>query len=419
MGLAALGAAGAALLQRVPRPAAVALVVLAGVLLPACSFAAKAPLSDDLYRYAWDGDVQAHGIDPYRYAPLSPALDAEHTAWLWPSEADCTAMHRRLHCTLINRATDHTIYPPVAEVYFLGIHLTHLDALRDRGVELAGFLVALALLAAMLALLRAERRDPRVLAWWVLAPFAALEMTADAHVDGLAALLSVLAFLLLRRRHPLWAAAFVSLAALTKLYPALLLVAVLERRWRAAAKQVAVFVAVFVVGYLPHVVAVGSDVIGYLPGYLSEEDYGSGTRYLVLGIFGISGHLATALVVLLMLAVIAAVLRFRPPPLLAATYLYGALLLLTTPVQPWYAIGLGVVAVCAGRPEWLAVGVAGYAPYFAAVLDGSSYFGGTLSYGLAAGFVLAVTVWRRRGAGRSRTPSSRPRTPRPVGSPAH
>ena len=30
--------------------------------------------SDDLYRYAWDGRVQAHGVDPYASPPLEPAL---------------------------------------------------------------------------------------------------------------------------------------------------------------------------------------------------------------------------------------------------------------------------------------------------------------------------------------------------------
>ncbi len=411
MGLAALGVAGSLALQRVSRRTGLALVLLAGVLLPACSFAAKAPLSDDLYRYAWDGQVQAHGIDPYRYPPLAPQLDALHSPWLWPSVADCQAMRRRTHCTLINRATDRTIYPPVAEVYFLAIHLTHLDAMRDRGVELAGFLVAMALLAAMLALLRAYGRDLRLAAWWVLAPFAALELTADAHVDGLAALLSVLAFLALRRRHPVLAAALISLAALTKLYPALLLVAVLQPGRRI--RQIAVFAGLFVVGYLPHVIAVGTKVVGYLPGYLSEEDYGSGTRYYLLDLLGIRGHLATALVALLMLAVIGAVLRWRPEPLLAATYLYGGLLLLTTPVQPWYAVGIGVLCVCAGRPEWLAVGIAGYAPYFAAVLDGSTEDWGRLSYGLAA-LLIALLA-----AGRWRTRSSPARSPSLVHSPAH
>ena len=34
--------------------------------------------------------------------------------------------------------------------------------------------------------------------------------------------------------------------------------------------------------YLPHVLAVGSAVIGYLPGYLKEEDYTNGGRFLLL-----------------------------------------------------------------------------------------------------------------------------------------
>ena len=31
-------------------------------------------LSDDIYRYVWDGRVQAAGINPYRYIPAEPAL---------------------------------------------------------------------------------------------------------------------------------------------------------------------------------------------------------------------------------------------------------------------------------------------------------------------------------------------------------
>ena len=31
-------------------------------------------LSTDIYRYVWDGRVQAAGINPYRYLPADPAL---------------------------------------------------------------------------------------------------------------------------------------------------------------------------------------------------------------------------------------------------------------------------------------------------------------------------------------------------------
>ncbi|HTH96902.1 MAG TPA: hypothetical protein VL574_05750, partial [Stellaceae bacterium] len=69
------------------------------VLLPA------PPLSTDIYRYIWDGRVQAAGINPYRYIPDDPALTALRDKTIWPS---------------INRAaTAHTIYPPAAQVVFL------------------------------------------------------------------------------------------------------------------------------------------------------------------------------------------------------------------------------------------------------------------------------------------------------------
>ena len=37
-------------------------------------FHAAPALSDDVYRYVWDGRVQLHGIHPFRHAPDDPAL---------------------------------------------------------------------------------------------------------------------------------------------------------------------------------------------------------------------------------------------------------------------------------------------------------------------------------------------------------
>src|SRR3954471_11774545 len=61
-------------------------------------------LSTDLYRYIWDGRVQAAGINPYRYVPADPALAALRDAAIYPR---------------INRA-DYavTAYPPIAEMFF-------------------------------------------------------------------------------------------------------------------------------------------------------------------------------------------------------------------------------------------------------------------------------------------------------------
>ncbi|MGH3744538.1 MAG: glycosyltransferase 87 family protein [Mycobacteriales bacterium] len=394
--LALTGALAAAALQRAPRRAAVAVIGVAAVLLPVLASTPRSPLSDDLYRYALDGQVQAAGIDPYGYAPLAPQLEQLRTPWLYPSDAGCRNLGYEPRCTRVNRPLDHTIYPPVAELFFLGEHAVGLAHLEDRGYQLAGLAVVLALLAIMLALLRSSGRDPRLAAWWVLAPFGALALVADAHVDGLAIVLSLAAVLVARRGHAVWAVVLVALAAMVKLYPGLLLFAFLDlRRPRQTAGQVAAFVGVCVASYLPHVLAVGTKVLGYLPGYLQEEHYDAGTRYLLLGIVHITGAAATALVAVGMLATIAVVLWRRPEPLTGCLWLYAALFLLATPAQPWYLASLAVVAVCAARPEWIAVATAAYPLYFANRIDHDPVRDGEIAYGAAVLIVVAVTLWRR------------------------
>ena len=59
-------------------PARTALVVILGLALAMrLAIVGEAPLlSTDLYRYVWDGRVQAAGINPYQYVPADPHLQA-------------------------------------------------------------------------------------------------------------------------------------------------------------------------------------------------------------------------------------------------------------------------------------------------------------------------------------------------------
>src|SRR5205814_5836771 len=62
-------------------------------------------LSDDIYRYVWDGRVQAAGINPYRYLPADEHLQSLRDEEIYPK------INRRDYA--------HTIYPPLAEAVFL------------------------------------------------------------------------------------------------------------------------------------------------------------------------------------------------------------------------------------------------------------------------------------------------------------
>ena len=83
---------------------AVRSVVAFGLLFRLTLLPAEPSLSDDVYRYVWDGRVQAAGINPYRHAPDSPEL--EHLR------------DERLH-PRINHPHIPTIYPPAAQFLFL------------------------------------------------------------------------------------------------------------------------------------------------------------------------------------------------------------------------------------------------------------------------------------------------------------
>lgn len=390
----ALFAAAAATLARAPRRAAVAAALVLGVVIPVAALSHRATLSNDLYRYDWDGRVQAHGIDPYRYPPADPHLAGLRSEWLWPTPLDCARLGKPAGCWRINRVTERTIYPPVAEGWFtVAAGLIPIGA-QDVGWEIAGLVLASAVSGVLLVTLRRSRGDPRRVAWWSLCPLVPVEAVQNAHVDTLAALTVALALMLARRGATLTAAGVGAAAVLTKLYPALLIPAVVRRRPWAGSLVAAATVAL---AYLPHVLAVGPRVLGYLPGYLHEEGYTGGRRFLLLNALGVPQRWAAVAALLAMVAVIAFSWRREADPAVAGGSVLLAAFLFATPVQPWYGLTLVAVAVLAARPEWLAVSAAGY-PLYVALFAGSHAIGwGTGSYAAAAALVAAAALWRRAG----------------------
>ncbi len=386
-----LFAVAAACVLRAPRRPAVILVLVLAVAMRLAALADSPRLSRDLERYAWDGRVQAAGIDPYRYPPDSPRLARLRDPWLWPGPAGCAAQLKPPGCTLIDRRDARTIYPPVAQAWFVAVTTAAGSSGRERSWQIAGLLLDLALLAVLLALLRSQRRDPRLLVLYAWSPVAVLEATQNGHVDGLAAL-TVLGALALLRRRPGLAGAVLGVATLVKLYPALLLPLWVGRDRR---RGILAWAAVVVIAYVPHVLSVGVKVLGYLPDYLQEEGYSRGSRFRLLDLVGITGTTAQVIAAALLALVVAGVLRSaraRSRPEATAALLLGALLLIATPVQPWYALSLAALAALSGQARWLAVAAAGYVQFFEVLLHGDRLLG-QLAY-LAALITVLVAAGR-------------------------
>jgi Glycosyltransferase family 87 len=364
--------AAAWLLRKVPRRTSVVLILLGGIALQVAAVSAPPQGSNDLYRYIWDGQVQAAGIDPYQYVPTATPLVGLRDEFLFHPRAEyCVSSSYVSHhpaadltpgCTRINRPTVPTIYPPVAEVYFLGVH--YLPTASDSSTPIQATTALVAVLVTVLLLFGLGRlgRDIRMAALWSWCPTVVLEAGNSAHVDVVAVGITAAAILTLATarttRRTIIGGILLGLAIATKMTPALTVPALLRRRWVTVAVSAG---SVFVAVYVPHVIRVGGKVIGFLPGYLQEEGYTRGTRFGIIGLF-VTGPLAIAVAALILAAVAFAVLQFSDPdrPWQGALYMTAAALAVATPHYQWYSLLLVMLVALDGRPEWLAFAAGGY-----------------------------------------------------------
>ncbi|WP_063770228.1 glycosyltransferase 87 family protein [Streptacidiphilus melanogenes] len=403
-----------ALLGRgLPERAARSLVLLGSAAVTATGLLAPPRTSDDVYRYVWDGQVQAAGISPYAYTPVDPALArlrAQAPALFPPRAANAPCVGWDLHhaaqiCTHINRPTVHTIYPPVAEIWFL---LLHTLGGTVRVAQLLGALLAVGVTAVLLRMLRARRAPAAWAGLWAWCPGVAIWSVNDAHVDTLGVLLALLGLAAAASgRRPGIAGALLGAATAVKLIPAVVVPGTLARR-RGRLRLTAAAALTFAVAYLPYVAASGLGVIGFLPGYLQQEGYDQGGRFALLALLPVpQARLGLVAAVVLAGVALAVALRGDPErPWRGALTVTGTALLLATPSYPWYSLLLLALAALECRWEWLGVPVAGLLDYL--------YEGDVRqpAYLAALGLVLAGSVWRSRSAGFGFRRAGRP-DPRP------
>ena len=166
LGLITLHRSGACWLNR-------SLVLLAGSLgLRLLFLATDQDLSDDLYRYVWDGWLRLQGIRPYRWPPEDPALADFHGDILFQE---------------MNSSSWISIYPPLSQLVFLASGWLHArdgwptSALGIRiGFTTLEFLGVLALHRA----LRVVGARPALLILYAWNPLVLLAVAGSGHSEG-------------------------------------------------------------------------------------------------------------------------------------------------------------------------------------------------------------------------------------------
>ncbi|SDL83015.1 Protein of unknown function [Nonomuraea maritima] len=398
-----LFAAAAWALRAVPERQAVFLLVAGAAAVTATGLLAPPTTSTDSFRYIWDGRVQAAGISPYAHVPADPALAPLRDRWLFPQGAGCNAPYRypvdARTCTRINRPAVHTIYPPLAELYFLAVHGLSPEGSRYKPLQIGG-----AVLAFATTLVLRRRAAPARAAYWAWCPAVPLEAVNNAHVDALGVLLAVAALTVVAC-HRVGGGMLLGAATVVKFLPALAVPGALSgllakdgpparRRVLDALAVLGPAALVLALAYLPYVLVSGGSVLGYLSGYLDEEGYddSGGDRYALLRLVLPD---AAALPAALAVVAVAAVLVLRrgaaDRPWSGALLVTGIAFLALTPGYSWYALLVVAFAALDGRWEWLGVPLAGAAAYL-----GVQHHLGTAAYAVAASAVIAGSLVRAR-----------------------
>ena len=331
-------------------------------------------LSADVYRYVWDGHVQAAGINPYRYAPNADELNGLRDDKIFPN---ITADDKRWLSP----------YPPAAQFVFLIVSLIRPMSVTAFKAAMASFDV-IAMLALMLVLARNGLNPARVIifAWHPLLMF---EGAHSGHVEGVLIAFLALALLAWSFNKNALAGTALGLATLVKFYPILLLPVFLIVRPNTSKKEhvslgaqsengflipllrrvvnkhnlaiLGSFVITIALAYAPYAGA-GNKLFGFLQDYLQGEGFiQGGSRYFLLDLLRRLFPAPTLLFVIPAVAFLAyvasrllfATKRDAVDVARGAFMLIGSYLLLTTPRYAWYYAWLIPFLCLVPRVAWL------------------------------------------------------------------
>jgi alpha-1,6-mannosyltransferase len=313
--------------RSVPGPS---LILAVAFLFRATILFAPPSLSDDVYRYLWEGNLVLHGENPFEHPPEAPEL----------------VPFRDPDFKRINHPEVSTIYPPVAQGVFA---VSRAISRHPLSMKAAAALADLALVFLLLRVLAARGRDPRLVLVYAWHPLPVLEFAGSGHIDVVAVLFLVLSLHLLVAGRFGWSSLALSFSFLTKPFACALLPFYWFRVPRA--RFLAIFLACILLCFLPFLGAGPSLLRGGLAYAARWRFNGSAFDLLVWATGSVP---ASKMIVGAIFAAAAVWLAPRAEdPFRVGFTLTGLYVLLSPTVHPWYATWFLPFLCLEPRASWI------------------------------------------------------------------
>ena len=302
------------------------LLAMGIALLIRLSFLTTTPVgSDDIYRYMWDGKVQAAGLNPYLFAPDSSALDHLHSPLLPAS---------------VNHPDMKTLYFPFSEWIFYACY--QLSGEAPWGYKLILFFAEIASIAGLLLLLGWFKLPAKFVLFYALCPLPIIQFALDGHLDALGFPFLIFGLLMHLRGRTILSSFLLGFSMSIKPV-ALVLLPILffrERTWKKRIQILGLPLATITIQFLPYLLS--SNPFEALFTFAKNWTF-NGIVFEGLYLLFADNQKARLLCVILM-SIVLLILYLSKKSILDKTHLSVLLLLLFSPVvHPWYIAWLTVL----------------------------------------------------------------------------
>ncbi|KQC31937.1 putative PTPS domain-containing protein [Nonlabens sp. YIK11] len=298
-------------------------------------------LSQDFFRFIWDGHMLLNGYNPYLYLPdelIATGVDFIPNADL-------------LHASMGELSSGHyTNYPPFNQLFFAAAAFLGGNSIVMTVVWMRIFIIVSEVLIFLygIKLLRILGKPEQLILLYYLNPFILIELTGNLHWEGVMAclmLIGVYHFICYDRiKSPI----YLGLGVLLKLLPVIIFPLLLKSlKWRKLFLFFGILAIVVIAGFAPFLSEELFEKYGSSVGlWFNSFEFNASVYYVIRAIgyevtgYNIIGTVGKILPLITLASVILmAVLRKNQfPEILLGSILFSftIYLLLSTTVHPWY-----------------------------------------------------------------------------------
>lgn len=329
------------------------LLVCAALLMRLCLLPALPWLSQDYFRFIWDGRLMGEGLNPYLSLPVdlmsTPGFSIPQAQELYDGMGSLSAGH-------------YTNYPPFNQFLFylgnlFGRHSVFAPVIFFRVIII---LADLGVLYFGRKILRHFEMDPNRIFWYLLNPLVVLELTGNLHFEGVMLFFLVWSFYLILQHKWILSGIALAISISTKLLPLLLLPVYFHYfGWKRSVRFYALVIGINLLLFVPFLSPELSSHFGQSIGlWFTKFEFNASLYYLIREVgFALKGYniiQTTGKIMPVLMVIFVLLISFYkkhstlPMVMSSMTLLLAVYFFQSTTVHPWYIVNLVLFSVFTG-----------------------------------------------------------------------